>query len=153
MTVHVEIIGLDRLQAAFKKFPEKVNHYIGEAALQASSEVIRTKGLKSYPPGWAGNAPPTPYYIRGRGTQTSSGHNTESSERYGSQWYVQGVPYGVKIGNEASYAPYLAGSQQVRWASSVGWRKLLDVAMEKRSRIATIFSSAIGRLLKDIGLT
>jgi len=152
--VSIEVKGIEELQRAFAKFPQKVAQYMGEAGMVIGSEIIRTRGLKSYPPSTYRNnlSRGYPYYIRGRGTQTSKSHNMENSERYGSKWTMQGVAYGVKIGNEASYAPYLAGDKQVEWAGHVGWRKLLDVANEKRKRITAIFSSYITKLLKDIGL-
>lgn len=152
--MQIEVKGLDEIQAALAKFPQQVNAYMGKAALQASSEVIRTRGLASYPPATYRNNMNRgyPYYIRGRGTQTSKTHNMGNSERYGSNWEVEGVPYGARIKNEVSYAKYLAGQAQVGWAADVGWRKLLDVAKEKSERIVQIFSAGVRDCLKAIGL-
>lgn len=152
--LQIEVKGLDKIQAAMARFPQQVQAFMGKAALQASSEVIRTRGLKSYPPATYRNNLNRgyPYYIRGRGTQTSAYHNMGNSERYGSNWEVVGVPYGVRIKNEVSYAPYLAGQRQVGWAADVGWRKLLDVAKEKSERIVRIFEAGVRDCLKAIGL-
>ncbi len=150
--IKVEITGLKELEAAIQKFPRESQKYLSAAGKEAASKVILpTEGLKKYPPSTAANAPPTPYYIRGRGTQYAS-RNNMSSERLGTQFYVKSANYQTEIGNRASYAKYVVGEEQAHWMGPIGWRKLKDVAEEKMTNIVKVFDAWVNKLLKDVGL-
>jgi len=147
----IQVIGLDKVIAAFGRFPNQIGRYMGLAGIQAGQKIIQTKGLAQYPPATAANVPPTPYYIRGRGTQTAHG-NLGNSQNYGKSYTVEGVPYGVRIGNSASYAKYLGGEEQVHWAGPRGWRKVFDVAKEKLDIIRQVYNDWIAKCIRDLGL-
>jgi len=150
--VHIEVRGLDKLVTKFDQFREQINKSLQSAAKESLTEVLDTQGLRKYPPETDANRPPYPYYERGRGTWTGPGYNTGSSERYGTRWDESVIPYGAKAVNNASYAPYLAGEEQSSRMAEKGWRKLGDVAEEKRGTIKKIFDGWIDRLVKNIGL-
>lgn len=149
--IHVE--GLDKVQANLHKFPREIAKYLKAAGKEAASrQILPTEGLKKYPPATGANQPPTPYYIRGRGTQLKRG-NLYNSERLGTQWYVKGVDkMNTEIGNRASYARWVSGDQQARAMGRIGWRKLKDVAEEKIGDITKVYKSWIDKLIHDLGL-
>src|SRR3972149_8749526 len=117
--IQIEVKGLDRILAALNKFPGQIQKYIGQAGQESADHVIlKTEGLKNSPPGSAANAPPTPYYIRGKGTQYAS-YNKGNSERLGTQFYTQpGLQ--TKIGNRAPYAKCVVGEDQAGFMAPKG---------------------------------
>lgn len=140
-----KVEGLDELIKDFEKMPAQVRKNMKAAGREAQDEVLGTVGVKQYPPAHDGNAPPPPYYIRGRGTQTASG-NLGNSERYGSQWSVdQPSDYKTEATNTASYAGHLAEEQPAHIARR-GWRTWLDVATEKKSIIENIFKAWLNKI-------
>src|SRR3990167_9007556 len=150
--IKIQIIGLDRVMAALNRFPREIAKYLGQAGEEAAKRVIlKTRGLQLYPPTTAANRPPTPYYIRGRGMQYKS-KNTGTSERYGSQFYVENKSYMTEIGNRASYAVYVGGEKQPEHMAGKGWRKLLEVAWEKMPQITKVYQARIDKLIKDLKL-
>ena len=147
----IKVEGAEEVKKAFMQFPIRVSKYLWRAGSESAKEILGTTGLQKYPPLSDANLPPTPYYVRGRGTQYKS-RNTGSSQRYGTQFFVNQKGYKTVIGNRATYAPYLGGEEQVKWAKEVGWRKLIDVAREKIGKITKIYEAWIKKLLKDLNL-
>ena len=156
--LHVDIKGLERLQAAFRAFPKQVARNMSQAVHQAAKDVILpTKGLQRYPPATDANRPPTPYYKRGTGTIYKNRIDA-TSENLGKRWYVRRVGAEGKIGNRASYAKWVHGDDtQARGMSSSakipkGWRKLKEVADEKIGKITKVYSNWVAKTLRDLGL-
>jgi len=147
----IEAVGFGKAVDAFIKYRTILTNHLKQAGEQAAEEILDTQGLRSYPEATAANQPPTPYYIRGRGTQYASG-NAGNSERYGSQWTVQSTGYVTTMQNRASYASHLGGSRQVRWAGLYGWRKLHQVGKEKVSRVIEIVTRWAERARTQAGL-
>ena len=154
----IEINGADKIIAGLDKFPEEIIRNFEMAGNEAGEEIIQTQGLAKYPPKTAANAPPTPYYIRGTGTQYKS-HNRGESEDYKSQYYVKTTGMGTVIGNRASYATYLAGDKtsgsphdQAQAMKKIGWRKLIDVAKEKLTKITVIYNKWTQYTINKLGL-
>jgi len=149
----VQIRGLDRLTAAFEKFPKEVARNMSQAAHESSNDVILpTVGLQRYPPSTDANQPPTPYYIRGTGMQTSPMRNTGKSENLGKQWTTKREGWTVRIGNRASYAKYVHGDEQAGKMAEKRWRKLYDVAKEKVGKIQNVYSAWVSKTLHDLGI-
>jgi len=149
----IEIRGLDRLQIAFQKFPLKVARNMSQAAHEASNRVIlSTRGLQNYPPHTAANLPPTPFYIRGTGTQVSPGYNNMKSENMGKKWTTKREGWTVRIGNSASYSKYVHGDEQAKAMARIGWRKLFDVAKEKIRSIQKVYNNWVAKTLRDLGI-
>ena len=148
--LQIEIKGLDRIIAAFQKFPGAVARNMSQAGHQAASEVLDTTGLRSYPSHTDANMPPTPYYIRGSGTQTSKG-NLGNSERLGAKWKIQ-KGWSTRISNAVSYAEWVHGEKQAGAMAKIGWRKLFDVAKEKVGTITGIYNRWVAKTLRELGL-
>jgi hypothetical protein len=149
--IDVEINGDEQTIAKLKKFPAKTKRYFASAGKEAAAVVLATTGIQKYPRATSANRPPTPYYIRGRGTQYQS-RNTGSSERYGTKWTVKNQGYRTIIGNTASYARYLGGRKQARAMGRLGWQKLFDVAKAKLPQVRKIYSWWLERAIRDLGL-
>jgi hypothetical protein len=149
--IDLQITGIEKIVEIFDRFPRTIDQYLGKAGKEAGDEVLKTVGLRSYPPATAANAPPTPYYIRGRGTQYRHS-NSFKSERYGSRFYVVGTAGGAIVGNTASYARFLGGDEQTRVAEKYGWKKLYDVAVQKIGQITEIYNAWVAKLIRDLGL-
>ena len=151
--VHIEVRGLDKLLAKMEKFPTQINGYLAQAGSESAERIILpTTGLKNYPPKHSGNAPPTPYYIRGRGMETAHG-NDYSSENLKAQWVVKAKAGETRILNKVSYAHWVHGyNEQATAMQRFGWRKLFDVAKEKLSEIRTVYEGWVSKCIKDLGL-
>jgi hypothetical protein len=150
--IQIEVRGLDKILSNLEKFPGQIQKYISQAGKESSDRVILpTQGLKKYPGTTAANAPPVPYYVRGKGTQTASG-NLGNSERLGTQFYSEAAGLNTKIGNRASYAKYVVGEGQARFMGPKGWRKLFDVAKEKQAGIKKVYQTWVDKCIRDLGL-
>ncbi len=150
--IAVEVKNLAEVQAAIAKFPQQVAGYLQKAGQEVGEDAFNSEGLRKYPPTGPGNAPPVPYYIRGRGTEMAYG-NLNNSERYGTQFYVKPYEsYGVTLGNRASYASYLGGENQSAAMKRIGWRRLVDVVNEKMSSIVRTYEGWIDKCLADLNL-
>ncbi len=150
--LEVELKGLDKLNRAMKKFPKTVIKNLGAAGKEAAEDIIlRTVGLREYPPATAANKPPTPYYIRGVGTQTQSS-NYLNSERLGTKWDVTRRGYETRISNPVSYAPHLHGEKQAEAMATIGWKKLYDTAKKKLKQITRVYQGWVDKTLRDVGL-
>jgi hypothetical protein len=152
--ISISVTGLDQVQAALAEFPKQVGGYMRAAGQEVGTEVVQTVGVGKYPPAGPGNAPPTPYYVRGVGRQYAS-YNDNRSERLGTQFTVDASPdgFGVVIGNRASYAPYDVGDDQARAMAAIGWVKVYDAAVSTLDKITAIFQAWIDKLIKDLNLT
>lgn len=150
--LEVELKGLDKLNKALKQFPKKVIKNLGAAGKEAAEDVILpTEGLRNYPPETAANKPPTPFYIRGVGTQTQS-RNYLNSERLGTKWNVTSRGYETKVSNPASYARYVHGEEQAGAMAEIGWKKLYDTAKKKLKQITRVYQGWVDKTLRDVGL-
>jgi hypothetical protein len=168
--IKLEIKGIEIIRALVNQFPQEISNSLWGAGREAAQEILKTQGLRKYPPADAANQPGRTkvvtfgngraatfrmgYYIRGRGFQapTRGGgyRNLANSERYGTQWYVNRDGYKTEIGNRASYAHWLAGDDQARAMGARGWRKLLDVVAEKLPAITSIYQQWIDKLLNKL---
>lgn len=149
----IKIEGIEKVEAFFKKFPAEVRKNMGQALQEVSKKILLpTQGLQKYPPATGANRPPTPYYIRGRGTQYKSS-NSGKSERLGTQWYIKRIGWGgAEIGNRASYARWVHGEEQANAMAQIGWQRLVDVAKDKMGEIQKIFEKWINFTIKKLGV-
>ena len=148
--VHVEIKGLARLQAALRQFPGVVARDMSAAGKEAAEEILKTPGVRTYPGQTPANAPPVPYYIRGRGTETASG-NLGNSEKLGTQWNVQ-RGWSTRIGNRASYAGHVHGEKQAAAMGVIGWVKLKDAALMKLTQVRRTYNRWVKYTLAKLGI-
>ncbi len=150
--IKIEVQGIEKITAALEKFPKEISKYLQFAGTEAADLALKTEGLQRYPPATAANAPPEPYYIRGRGTMTKSGLRA-TSENLSKQWYVKASKsFSTEIGNRASYARYVHGEEQARAMARIGWRKLGDVISEKMGDIVKVYQAWVDKLLRDLNL-
>ena len=68
------------------------------------------------------------------------------SEVLGKQFYTETRDeWSVAIGNRAKYAPFVVGLEQAGALANIGWRRLADVAEDKRSTIERIVTQWVER--------
>jgi hypothetical protein len=147
MSLEIKMHGLLK---TIRKAPREFAIALRGAGREAGTEIIETQGLKSYPPATSANMPPTPYYIRGRGMQYANS-NDGRSERYGTQWNIKIKPYGVIIGNRASYAPFVGGDPPALHMSRKGWKSLVGIGRSKIGVVRRIYELWIARAIKRAG--
>ena len=149
----IEVKGLDKVMSKLDKFPKEIQSHIAQAGKEAAERVLlKTQGLKKYPPATAANQPPAPYYVRGRGMQYVK-RNNMSSERLGTRWTVESKNLQTKIGNSASYAKWVHGDDtQAKAMEKIGWKKLFATAKLKVGDITKVYQAWINKLIKDLGL-
>jgi len=151
--IEIEIKGLKELIKNMDSVGPDLPPYMRGAGIEVSGELLSTPGLQNYPPATEANRPPTPYYIRGRGMQTSPSRNDGSSQRLGTRWENRrSGTLGTVIRNPVTYAEWVHGLNQARAMMAIGWRILFEVATEKTDMIASIYDKWIGKLLKNKGL-
>ena len=156
--LQIKVTGIEKLRDKFGKFSESTIKYLQAAGQQSfMGVVLKERGTPgNYPPGGAGNKPPTPFYIRGRGTQTASG-NLLNSERLGTRYSATTTKiYNVNTDTHlvalASYAHYVVGTDQAKHMARIGWRKLWDVTVQNVKKITAIYQLWVNKALKDAGL-
>ena len=147
----VEVKGMDRLLAGFKRFPQEIRDALQRGGRDSAQEILETKGLKDYPPKTPANLPPTPYYIRGSGIKYKS-YLKPTSEKMRTLWYVKPQGLVTKIGNRASYAKWVHGDEQANAMAKIGWKKLTDVAKDKMPRIKRIYQGWINEAIRKLNL-
>lgn len=152
MPVKFEIKGLDTLLRKFKIFKQKYPPYVTTATEESANYILdNTVGLRLYPPETAANRPPTPYYIRGTGTQYKS-RNDYKSEQLGSRWVLKETYMATEIKNTASYAPYVHGDRQSARMAKIGWVKVSSAFPKARPKALRKIDEAIKKVLRLVGL-
>ena len=150
--IHIEVEGIEKVLKALKRFPKKIPKYLGQAGHESATRVILPEeGLQNYPPETGANRPPTPYYIRGKGTQTAS-KNYFNSENLGKQWYTKSTGLDMKIGNRASYARWVHGVEQAKAMARIGWKQLFKTAKDKVGDIKKVYDAWVAKAIRDLGL-
>ena len=149
--IEITVSGMKEVAAALTRFPVVIPKNLISAGKESIAMVLDTVGIRSYPPETAANRPPTPYYIRGRGTQLKRG-NLGNSERYGSQWKEEIKPYEARAFNSTSYGGALGGENQVDWAEGYGWKKVFSTLKAMASEVVEIYEAWIDKTIKDLGL-
>ncbi len=150
--IDLDIKGMDKIVAGFKKFPREIAKNMSQAGHQAGSELLREEGLQNYPPEGRGNHPPAPYYKRGTGMQYASGRNDNSSENLKKRWTVKRKGSAVEIANSASYGNKIHGEAQPRHLAKIGWRKLVSTARSKTKEITATYQLWVDKTINDLGL-
>lgn len=148
--IDIDITGIEGVQEMLQRMPEELAEAFRRGASESAQEILQTTGLQQYPAETAANSPPTPYWVRTRGMQRGGTripeYNDAKSEKLGEQFYTEERgDWEVAIGNRASYAPFVVGLQQAGALAAIGWRRLQDVAEDKRSTIERIVTQWIER--------
>ena len=150
--INIRVEGIQAIEAGLTFLKVNLQKYLQAAGVEAAKQdVLKTEGLQKYPPATSANRPPVPYYIRGRGTQYKNGNNGKS-EKLGSNWHVDKVPYGAQASNKVSYAKFVNGDDQAKAMEKIGWRKITEVAEEKVKAIEKRFYTWISKALLDAKL-
>lgn len=96
-----------------------------------------------YVPESKANQPPTPYYIRGTGTQYANSNRGESKQ-LGTHWnkVVELQDNGVvgRVSNDTPYGPFVHGQAAQMWFHALRkWRTVGKIASDMRPKINAVF--------------
>ncbi len=149
--MHIQINGVDEIRRKLGEMTAELEDTIQAAGEESGKMLLREEGLQKYPPVTEANRPPPPYYERGRGMWINDTVNLGNSERLGTQWVIErAARYATRIGNSASYAPYVHGIEQAHFMADKGWRRLDITAEEKIQDIIAIYQAWIDRLARRL---
>lgn len=151
-TIRIKVEGLDKIVNSLDRVGDDFNTYMKGAGIESANAILDVRGLRKYPPATGANQPPPPFYIRGRGMQTSAGRNNGRSERLGTRWEILYRGANTEIRNPVTYARWVHGDGQARPMANIGWRKLTEVAVEKISVITSVYDRWVTKLLRKSGL-
>ena len=152
ISMSIQVKGLAELERKFKGLPPVLKAYLARAGKRYAPVLLDVQGVRKYPPTTAANVPPTPYYIRGEGTQYAS-YNKGESEQYGLRFTIESQDTKTTIGNTASYSKWLADAyQQAAAMAKIGWVKLIDAAKRTQGQALQIYNEEVNRALQVLGL-
>lgn len=152
MPASFEIKGLDALLRKFKLLKPKLETYVTTATEESANYILdNTVGLRLYPPETAANRPPTPYYIRGVGTQYKS-RNDYRSQQLGSRWVLKKSYMATEVSNTATYSPYVHGDRQAARMAKIGWVKTSTAFSKAKPIILRRIDEAVKKVLRLVGL-
>lgn len=145
---------LNGYDEAMRKLSGETLKAVCEKALKRFAEELKIRAIP-YPPEGPWNTPapyPARWYQRQFGPRwmkadgTYGGRNT--SERLQKSWVVETRSWAeVVLGNEASYADYVQGSQQQPYHAAHGWKRVDEIAAEQAGLWTEIFGEEIERAL------
>lgn len=152
VNVTVQVKGIDEISKKFGAFPPQLRAYLARAGRKYAPVLLDEQGVRKYPPQGAGNLPPTPYYVRGVGTQYAT-YNAGNSQQATTRFVIQSRGNSTVIDNSATYAKHLWGAYtQARAMARIGWTKLIDAAKKTRPQMVRIFSEEVNNALKALRL-
>ena len=143
----VEVTGADETAKTLR-------NYAGRQARKGALQAVLFKieaDLGEYPASSEANSPPTPFYIRGRGTQTASG-NTLTSEQMNQRWETK-IPSNNfnrgRVTNNASYSPFVIGDKQTAFHKRRGWPNVpaYTKARIKLKQLEKIYAKTLEKLV------
>ncbi len=146
----LEIRGIDELDRQLGKVEAalRLGPILRAAALSIKNEVAR------YPPSTLANSPlARTWYERGFGPRwmrrDGSIGGSRTSETLGRRWTTRVSPREARVGNNASYAPFVQGrDQQAAFHARRGWKTLEDVGEKEAQRVIRQIEAAIRRAMR-----
>jgi len=154
VTINIDIKGDKELAAKLRQVESAIRRTAMAGGMQDATKYVATNAAV-YPPASKANAPPPPYYIRGKGTQYEK-YNRGESEQLGDHWErgvsergdgVQGV-----VENKTSYAPWVHSVVRQRWFHKINnWRNIERIKNDVEQGVVQIFRSGVEKVLKIAG--
>ena len=154
VVIDIKIEGADQLAKRLRTAGDLIRKTAMLDGMQDATKYVATNAAV-YPPASKANAPPPPYYIRGKGTQYEK-YNRGESEQLGDHWErgvsergdgVQGV-----VENKTSYAPWVHSVVRQRWFHKINnWRNIERIKNDVEQGVVQIFRSGVEKVLKIAG--
>ncbi len=146
----LEIRGIDDLDRQLGKVEAalRLGPILRAAALSIKNEVA------TYPRSTLANSPlARTWYERGFGPRwmrrDGSIGGSRTSETLGRRWTTRVSSNEARIGNNASYAPFVQGrDQQAAFHARRGWKTLEDVGEKEAQRVIRQIEAAIRRAIR-----
>lgn len=159
--ISVKITGGEVLRKMLEQFPVELEKAITAAGEESAKEVLETTGIRKYPPVQLPRPamPMTDKQRRGFFAKLRAGEievpyvrGGSKSKEFGRQFYVTQQGYNTIVGNNSPYNDYLIGPNQAAYMAVLGWRKLDEVAQEKKDKMEKIYAGWVKRSIKQAGL-
>jgi len=154
VVIDIKIDGADQLAKRLKMAGDLIRKTAMLGGMHDATKYVATNAAV-YPDETEANAPPPPYYIRGRGTQYEK-YNRGESEQLNLRWDrmvsergdgVQGV-----VENKASYAPWVHGVvKQTLFHKMRNWRNIERIKNDVEQGVVQIFRSGVEKVLRIAG--
>ena len=154
VVIDIKIDGADQLAKRLKMAGDLIRKTAMLGGMHDATKYVATNAAV-YPDETEANAPPPPYYIRGRGTQYEK-YNRGESEQLNLRWDrmvsergdgVQGV-----VENKASYAPWVHSVVRQRWFHKINnWRNIERIKNDVEQGVVQIFRSGVEKVLRIAG--
>jgi len=154
VVIDIKIDGADQLAKRLKMAGDLIRKTAMLGGMHDATKYVATNAAV-YPDETEANAPPPPYYIRGRGTQYEK-YNRGESEQLNLRWDrmvsergdgVQGV-----VENKASYAPWVHGVVKQTWFHKMrNWRNIERIKNDVEQGVVQIFRSGVEKVLRIAG--
>lgn len=141
MKVKFQVEGLKEL----KELLDGMGPSMRKAIYEALPKILlapRGGGKPMYPREHSGNRPPTPYYIRGIGTQTKT-HNLGNSQQMSARFDVKSGPRSFKLTNTATYATWVIGDNITANSRRRGWKSVTEIIQANMEKIKQVGIDAL----------
>ena len=154
VVIDIKIESAEQLAKRLKLAGDLIRKTAMLGGMHDSTKYVATNAAV-YPPTSEANAPPPPYYIRGKGTQYEK-YNRGESEQLNLHWDrrvsergdgVQGV-----VENKTSYAPWTHSVVRQSWFHKMrGWRNIERIKQDVEQGVVQIFRSGVEKVLRIAG--
>src|SRR3990167_7243581 len=154
VVIDIKIEGADQLAKRLRTAGDLIRKTAMLDGMQDATKYVATNSAV-YPGLTDANAPPPPYYIRGKGTQYEK-YNRGESKQLGDHWErkVSEKGDGVQgtVENKTSYAPWVHGVVKQRWFHKItGWRNIERIRDDVEQGVVQIFRSGVEKVLRIAG--
>src|SRR3990167_883326 len=154
VVIDIKIEGADQLAKRLKLAGDLIRKTAMLGGMHDATKYV-AKDAAVYPAETEANAPPPPYYIRGRGTQYDK-YNRGESKQLNLHWdrHVSERGDGVQgvVENKTSYAPWVHSVVRQRWFHKINnWRNIERIKNDVEQGVVQIFRSGVEKVLKIAG--
>jgi len=151
MAENLKIEGLDRL---IRKLHRVQPTSMFRATMRSGAEMVRG-WIAQYPRSTSANHPGQgSWYERGYGPRwmraDGSVTGRRTSETLGRRWAsdVSANGMSAKVGNNASYAPFVQGKEQVWYHKRTGWRTTIEAVREMGPKVRDFLLSQYRKAIR-----
>ena len=141
--ITIDLKGVTKMLARYEQ-GDLVAQQLLTKSMQQAVDFTATNAAV-YPPESEANQPPTPYYIRGTGTQYANSNRGESKQ-LDTHWtkgvVLQDNGLVGTVSNDAPYSHWVHGQTMQAWFHKLPdrkWRNVGKIASDVRPRVNAIF--------------
>lgn len=140
--ISIDLKGVTKMLVRYEQGDLVAEQLLTKSMQQAVD--LTAQNAAVYPPTSEANQPPTPYYVRGTGTQYAD-HNRGESQQLNTHWnkQVELLDNGVvgTIKNDTPYGPFVHGQPPAQqwYHKKRNWRTVGQITNDVRSKVNAVF--------------